>query len=279
MHDFAKLHVEDWAKRHGLLAGIALLFAATLAWLGAFGSHDFEPFARVGYWTVIFLVQYGLAAVTMPLLRAWPPLAAGSMVHRVALGTAITSVPMFFVTAAASMSEGTWTPVPSEVFELILAIWIIGGAYLFLWEKLSSAPFPAGRSVEAATPPIPNPPAEAASPRAPATEGLLFERLPPELGRDVICLGNEDHYVRVHTTLGNALILMRFADALDSLSAMEGQRVHRSWWVSRSAVVRIDRFGRTARLQLRNGLTVPVSQPYLALAKRLWGPTHGTVAA
>src|SRR3546814_9508876 len=71
MHDFAKLHVEDWAKRHGLLAGIALLFAATLAWLGAFGSHDFEPFARVGYWTVIFLVQYGLAAVTMPLLRAW----------------------------------------------------------------------------------------------------------------------------------------------------------------------------------------------------------------
>src|SRR3546814_15599574 len=59
MHDFAKLHVEDWAKRHGLLAGIALLFAATLAWLGAFGSHDFEPFARVGDWPVIFLVQYG----------------------------------------------------------------------------------------------------------------------------------------------------------------------------------------------------------------------------
>src|SRR3546814_12366289 len=128
----------------------------------------------------------------MPRLRAWPPLAAGSMVHRVALGTAITSVPMFFVTAAASMSEGTWTPVPSEVFELILAIWIIGGAYLFLWAKLSSPPFPAGRSVEPATPPIPHPPAEAPSRHTPPTAAHPFHRSPPPTARGPTCPGTPE---------------------------------------------------------------------------------------
>ncbi|KEQ51995.1 LytTR family DNA-binding domain-containing protein [Sphingobium chlorophenolicum] len=276
MREFAKWHGDEWVRRQGLLAGIALLFAVTLAWLGAFGSSEFEPFARIGYWTVIFMAQYALAVVTMPLLRVWPLLSARTMGQRVAIGAAITSVPMFFVTAAASMSVGTWTPVPSEIFQLIVAIWIIGGAYLFLWEKLSSRPYPA-----------PIRPGTAESFRAmeqpqvdsAPIQGLLLNRLPPELGREIICLGNEDHYVRVHTAVGNTLILMRFADALGGVSAIDGQRVHRSWWVSRSAVVRLERSGRTARLELRNGLSVPVSRPYLDQAKSLWGAIEGIAVA
>ena len=107
-------------------------------------------------------------------------------------------------------------------------------------------------------------PAEAPVP-VPTTSGLL-ERLPPRLGRDVLCLQAEDHYVRVHTPLGSDLILARLSDAerdLHLLHQGEGLRVHRSWWVARAAVQGVDRQGAKTSLTLVNGLSVPVGRTYL----------------
>jgi DNA-binding LytR/AlgR family response regulator len=51
------------------------------------------------------------------------------------------------------------------------------------------------------------------------------------------------------------------------LKGLEGLQVHRSWWVSRSAVVEVERDGRSVRLKLRNGVSAPVSRRAVAALK------------
>jgi DNA-binding LytR/AlgR family response regulator len=89
-----------------------------------------------------------------------------------------------------------------------------------------------------------------------------LRRLPPALGRDLLLLEMQDHYVRAATALGSTLLLMRFRDAVDELGPT-GLQVHRSWWVSCAAMVALEQEGRSARLRLRGGATVPVSRAYL----------------
>ncbi|NEX94511.1 LytTR family DNA-binding domain-containing protein, partial [Caulobacter sp. 17J65-9] len=97
----------------------------------------------------------------------------------------------------------------------------------------------------------------------------LLERLPPRLGREVVALGMEDHYVRVFTRRGDTLVLMRMADAVAELAAVDGAQVHRSWWVARAAVVASARSGRSGVLRLDTGLEVPVARRRLAELKAL----------
>lgn len=93
--------------------------------------------------------------------------------------------------------------------------------------------------------------------------GLLL-RLPLAVGRDVIALQAEDHYVRVFTRSGNALILISISEAIADVSAsgIVGWRTHRSWWAARDAVVQQVNTGRQKFLVLCNDLRVPVSVTY-----------------
>jgi len=103
-------------------------------------------------------------------------------------------------------------------------------------------------------------PAPAEAQPVPQIGTQLAERLPPHLGQDVIALQMEDHYVRVHTTRGDTLVLMRMADAVAELGGLDGLRVHRSWWAARTAVTAVERNGRSLTLMLSNGLAVPVAR-------------------
>ena len=95
---------------------------------------------------------------------------------------------------------------------------------------------------------------------APAAPPRLFSRLPGNLGRDVVALQAEDHYVRVHTRAGSTLLLMRLADAIAELDGLEGLRVHRSWWIAKGAVADARAEGRRAVLSLVNGVEAPVTR-------------------
>lgn len=90
----------------------------------------------------------------------------------------------------------------------------------------------------------------------------FFRRMPPALGRDLLALEMEDHYLRIHTALGSDLILLRLRDALAELGPSSGRQVHRSWWVAEGAVASAERDARRPMLVLRNGLRVPVSKTY-----------------
>jgi hypothetical protein len=104
---------------------------------------------------------------------------------------------------------------------------------------------------------------------APAGPSLDFvDRLPKNLGRNILAIEAEDHYVRVHTDLGNTLIPGRFSEAMGALHALDGLRVHRSYWVRRSAVASVELQGRGLQLTLTNGLKVPVSHAYKEVARQ-----------
>ena len=99
-------------------------------------------------------------------------------------------------------------------------------------------------------------PAGAAPPR-------FLERLPRKLrGAEVWAVEAEDHYLRLHTSKGQDLILMRLSDAVAELEGLEGAQTHRSWWVAKAAVTAAKRGDGRATLTLKDGALVPVSRAY-----------------
>lgn len=77
----------------------------------------------------------------------------------------------------------------------------------------------------------------------------------------------EDHYVRVHTAHGSALVLMSLSQAITGLKDVEGVQTHRSWWVARSAITGMVEDGRNLRLRLDGGLEAPVSRARVGLLR------------
>lgn len=90
----------------------------------------------------------------------------------------------------------------------------------------------------------------------------FFERMPGKLrGADLYAVQAEDHYLRIHTSKGSDLILLRLSDALSELEGIEGAQTHRSWWVARAAIVETKRDGDKLTLILKGGVAAPVSRP------------------
>jgi hypothetical protein len=95
----------------------------------------------------------------------------------------------------------------------------------------------------------------------------MLARLPNRLGRKIVALQAEDHYLRLHTELGSDLILMRLSDAVGQIDRNLGLQVHRSWWVANGAIAEVEKDGQRTLLRLHNGLRVPVGRTYLAAAR------------
>lgn len=83
----------------------------------------------------------------------------------------------------------------------------------------------------------------------------------------------EDHYLRVSTSKGTHLLRCNLSEAIDELDAIDGQRVHRSFWIARSAVVSIKRHGSAYQIVMKDGKTIPLSRRrYRELSKCDWFP-------
>jgi hypothetical protein len=114
-----------------------------------------------------------------------------------------------------------------------------------------------------------NGPAETRAAAGPDASGEVpppkfLARLPPKLaGAALFAVEAQDHYLRLHTSKGQDLILMRLSDAIAELDGIEGARTHRSWWVARGAVVSAERAEGRATLTLTDGAQAPVSRSYV----------------
>lgn len=96
----------------------------------------------------------------------------------------------------------------------------------------------------------------------------FLERLPVKFRTaELYAISSEDHYLRVHTSLGEELILMRLADAVRELSKVDGLQVHRSWWVAKIGVTDEKKADGRSFLILPTGTEVPVSRSYRTRAK------------
>ena len=263
---------EPVSPRHALLRRILIDLAGMtaigvfLALIGPFGSIaaplperlvTWIGFAWIGYACyrpMQSVVDWGERTLALP---RWGLLAATS---------AVATAPMTLaVLAVNNLSAGTWRwPGLEALMGTYFSVLVIGGAVTLLFNLVQARPHPVVVTVPVPVPP-PAPPAAVAPPPepAPAPSPLpnpLYDQLPPELGSDIIALEMEDHYVRVHTALGSALVLMRLRDAMVLVAETEGMQVHRSWWVARGAVEDVLRDGRNVRLKLARGLEAPVAR-------------------
>ncbi len=257
--------VAFWAAQDGrtrlrilaLLAGPAVI----LTLLEPFESGGL-PFAlRLTYWALLLAALGLLFPFVVRLVRKATGAWLMSAVVLLAIACAVAALPLWglvegldWVLAAviaplfgrAAVLEPPFTGGPIDLLATYVSVYlvtalIIGGISLL-------------RLVTAHRNP-------AAAPSA--APGVRFlSRLPAGVVGDLICIRMEDHYLRVTTRNGEALILMRMRDAMAELTDYPGLQVHRSWWVAADAVASLARSGRRMEVVLKNGTRAPVSSTH-----------------
>ncbi|MES2902620.1 MAG: LytTR family DNA-binding domain-containing protein [Pseudomonadota bacterium] len=235
-------------------AGVAL------AALGPFGSFVIGGFgARLAYWVPAALIGYAifrpitLAALLIARRLDLPELGAAIV------GTLLAAVPASFAIAYFGGYRPGAEPSFEILFQLYIQVGVIGVLVMTFFMLINrDAPIataiatPAVTLATTGTPPIAPP---------------FLDRLPPAWADRLIALEMEDHYVRAHGPDTSALILLRMRDAEAELAGIDGLRIHRSWWVVRSAVEQAVRDGRGYKLRLTNGLEPPVARDRVAALK------------
>lgn len=240
--------------RHLRGLGLAALAGGFLAAAGAFQTGDAPVLARFLYWIPVMLIGAvgGIIVSVLVDQGGWfddnPPLQGA--VIAVSLSVPLTGV--IWAVSSLAFHDGRLVPAQAVMFAgPVFIVTCVMTALNYFTQK--------------------EPPATHAAPSGAAAPRFL-ERLPTKLrGAEIFAVEAEDHYLRLHTSKGQDLILMRLSDAVAELEGLEGAQVHRSWWVAKSAVADARRGDGRATLTLNDGATVPVSRAYArALRESGW---------
>lgn len=239
----AKREWFDPLFRHAVVAaGLGLLFG----FLGPFGTYPaLGRGQRYAFWFALVVSGYVCALLVRRLLPS--NLAHRPLPARVGATALLSALPQTFVVAwAFTLVQPGRQFGPAALAALFVAVVAV---QLILVSAVALAQ-PAGTVARL------DPATEEKRNAAPADRG----RVSAAAGGDVIALEAEDHYVRVHTDRGSALVLHRLVDSIAELAGIDGLQVHRGWWVASGSVR--GTFMRDGRrwLRLTNGLEVPVSR-------------------
>lgn len=237
-----------WVRRWVL----PILAAGFLAFSGAFGSGAAPVGRRLLYWLLVIgggtLTGTAIDAVFERL--GWN---AGRPWRAKVLSVLATTVPttmLVWALVAVMFGGGRFDRARLPGFALpVLAVTAVMVGLGHLLRRV-----PATTHAQAVT-------------AAPAMDPPVrfLDRLPARLrGAELFAVQAEDHYLRLHTSRGSDLILMRLGDAVAELDGIEGAQVHRSWWVAREAVEGCVRTPSRTRLALKGGLEAPVSRSYVS---------------
>jgi hypothetical protein len=234
--------------------GVLLGFAAPFG-----GSPPLDAPVRYAFWIGMVLVGYGAALAADRLV---PLSSAPRPELRVAAVALASALPLTFVAAwVISLIRPSHLYQPLQLPALFGPVAVVQLAIVFTLLRKPAEPLRA-------------PPGESQAPvpaqRQEPTDSLptaLLGRLPDRLGKEIVALEAEDHYLRVHTALGSDLVLMRLSDAIAAIEPHQGLQVHRSWWVAQDAICEIVRSEQRTQLKLRNGLLVPVGRTYSAAVR------------
>lgn len=273
MRELAKLPTEAWLRQRFGELGLAMGLGLAFAYIGPFSTDRSEFLPKLGYWAGLIACWFVIAALVEQALRNVRIFRNAGLWGKRACLIAATSAPMLLVVAPATTALIGWQASVLEVLEMYYQIAVIGAGVVIIADSVLGTPASSEPErvpepfslIEAPAPAAPAPialPAETAA-RLPEPDERLMDRLPPHLRGPVLCLQMEDHYVRVHTSKGSALLLMRLGDAIKELGATPGAQAHRSWWVAANAIEAFERSGRAGRLRLTNGLVAPVSQRHM----------------
>lgn len=225
-------------KFYGFMAVAILILALS----GPFGTLEhYNTLERLAYWAIIAPTTYILASgvatlVTISLLRkklnSWLAYAAGGTAAGIIVGIFVW---LFGVFLDQSFGRSFLGLLTAMTYTIPITI---GVTLLF---KLSEKPSESETESQIA-------------------DIRFFERIPKDMGRDLISLNSQDHYVKVTTSIGSELILMRLSDAIIELEGFDGLQPHRSWWIARKHAKQIKTLNGKKVIELSNGDLVPISR-------------------
>ncbi|MEM1146541.1 MAG: LytTR family DNA-binding domain-containing protein [Pseudomonadota bacterium] len=226
-----------------IVLGLGLIFAV----LGVYNTGQLPFYQSFVFWATTMAVGAGTSLVVSPFV--WGPrFEAIAPAFKIGVAAAIISVPVT-ITLMLFFSVSRWDLTLFVIqYSYVLVISLIVTTAAYIRDVLTTQ-----KAADAdVTDPI---------------KGFL-ERLPVKYRTaDLHAISSEDHYLRIHTSLGDELILMRLADAVRELSAADGLQVHRSWWVAKNGITDEKRVDGRSLLVLPSGVEVPVSRSYRAKAK------------
>lgn len=244
-----------------VMAGIG----AVLGLVGPFDSGAMPTGPRLFFWVAFILVGY---AIFRPVAAVSEWVTEETRIPRwlaIVLAATVAALPLAALIAFALGGMKVTDFWFGNRFAILYGQVALVGIGIHLLMLVVTRP----KNVEATAQPTTD-----AEP-AVAGENPFLRRLPPALGRDLLSLQMQDHYVRAETALGGTLVLMRFRDAVAELGDA-GLQVHRSWWAAYAAMEALERDGRAARLRLRDGRLLPVSRAFLPAVREAFDRQGGS---
>jgi len=240
-----------WARLTDFATGYAVAAGAgvVLAIAGAFGTLAAPLWLRLLYWAPTMLMGAAIGALVSGVIATRAPAQPQWMLWAgVTLGVALIFTPILF--GYTKLVFGLNAPT---------SLTFLFGAVLTISAGMTAIML------------LIRPPTLVTHAPPPAPAGPVFlKRLPAKLmGALSYAVEAEDHYLRLHTSKGQDLILFKLADAVAELEGLDGAQTHRSWWVARAAVTDVRRADGRVDLVLPSGAVAPVSRRNVKLLKEL----------
>lgn len=248
--DIAVFFITSWRS-----FAAALVAGVFLALVGAFGSGSPPLYLRLLLWVPILLFGTVVGQLIGIRMRRRPRIGESAVAVWALTTLLVTAVVTGFAWAYTGLIFGN--AAGRSLLFFFAATGLVSGVVTAIM-MLINRPGPATH-------------AAAPGPAPPAAIRFL-DRMPEKLkGGAIYAVQAEDHYLRLHTSKGSDLILMRLADAIAELEGIEGAQTHRSWWVTKDAIAEVRRADGRIALALKNGAEAPVSRPNVkALRESGW---------
>lgn len=227
------------------LAGIGIVLGVA----GPFGTDTrLGLIPRLLYWLVTVALTYGLGGLCDAVMAR--ALAGRAVGLRIAGSAVLSGICVALAVLAINLVTFGWIPGLAELPAYLGSTFVIAAIVTVVLGVIRSQT----ASAAPAAPPHPAGPA-------------LLARLPLDKRAALVALSVEDHYVRVQTLKGEALVLMRLSDAIGEVGPTQGAHVHRSHWAAFDQVTAARRVGDRAILTMSTGVEIPVSRANIARIK------------
>lgn len=238
-----QLTMREW-RSHMAHPTLLLALAGTgviLAIVGPFGTDALIPLVpRLAYWLTLVFLTYSLGCAAFLVARQAAP---RRRFASTALSAVLTGVGAFAVVYGLNgLALGYWPrggELAAQAVNVLLIAAILAGIFQAAYTDK---------------------PVDARPPK-------LLERLPLDKRGALVSLTVEDHYVRVRTTRGEEMLLIRLGDAIGEVGDTPGARVHRSHWAAFNQVRAAERKGDGAILQMAHGPDIPVSRANMPVVR------------
>ena len=209
---------------------------------GPFGTHDVLPFwPRLGYWALACGVSIALSVLAFGG-------GAQTLVQRVVVNVA-------FILGLSGVIHGLnillfdqagWSQFWYLSGTVLATTVVVNGVFWLIRQFYAPDPAPVAE---------------------PRELNRFLLRIPLEKRGPLHRLEAQDHYVLAVTDKGQALILMRFADALEEIAPLGGVQVHRSHWIMPEHAQKALRKNGRDFIAMPDGAQVPVSRKFRPKAK------------